>query len=38
MSHLKENCESTAMVISPGKIIMTPKNNGIIPSPNKSVS
>ena len=33
----KENCESTAMMISPGKIMMTP-NAQRIPSPNKSVS
>lgn len=32
----KENCESTAMIISPGKIMMTP-NAQRIPSPNKSV-
>ena len=35
--HIKENCESTAMVISPGKVIMTPTAQRI-PSPNKSVS
>jgi len=33
----KENCESTAMVISPGKIMMTP-NAQRIPSPNRSLS
>lgn len=32
----KENCESTAMIISPGKVMMTP-NAQRIPSPNKSV-
>ncbi len=32
----KENYESTAMIISPGKLILTPKSNRI-PSPNKSV-
>ena len=35
--NLKENCESTAMIISPGKVIMTPTSQRI-PSPNKSVS
>ena len=34
----KENCESTAMVISPGKIMMTPNAQRIPSSPNKSVS
>ena len=34
----KENCESTAMVVSPGKIMMTPNAQRIPSSPNKSVS
>ena len=34
----KENFESTAMVISPGKIMMTPNAQRIPSSPNKSVS
>ena len=33
----KENCESTAMLISPGKVCFTP-NSQRLPSPNKSVS
>ena len=36
-SNILPNCESTAMVISPGKVMMTP-NAQRIPSPNKSVS
>ena len=32
------NCESTAMVISPGKVVMTPNAQRIPSSPNKSVS
>merc|ERR1711976_983179 len=35
--NLKENCESTAMIVSPGKVIMTPTSQRI-PSPNKSLS
>ncbi len=31
-----DNCESTAMIVSPGKVMMTP-NAQRIPSPNKSV-
>jgi hypothetical protein len=34
---IKEDCESTAMIFSPGKVIMTP-NSQRIPSPNKCVS
>ena len=33
----KENCESTAMIMSPGKVCFTP-NAQRLPSPNKSVS
>ena len=38
LSENKENCESTAMVISPGKIMMTPNAQKIPSSPNKSLS
>ena len=38
LSDDKENCESTAMVVSPGKIMMTPNAQRIPSSPNKSVS